>query len=82
MTDHIPGARIRELRESAGLTQTELGSRLKLRTTGNGVSRWERETRRCSAKHAKRLAKALGCDVGALCDVADREGAAKASVMS
>jgi transcriptional regulator with XRE-family HTH domain len=66
MTDHISGARIRELRESAGLTQTELGSRLKLRTTGNGISRWERETRRCNAKHAKRLAKALGVDVGAL----------------
>jgi len=82
MMDYISGARIRELRESAGLTQTELGSRLKLRTTGNGISRWERETRRCNVKHAKRLAKALGVDAGALCDEALRTGSAKASVLS
>lgn len=66
MTTHISGARIRELRESAGLTQSELGARLRLRTTGNGVSRWERETRRCDVRHAKALAKALGVGVEAL----------------
>jgi transcriptional regulator with XRE-family HTH domain len=60
----IEKATIRQLRQAAGLTQAELAHRVGVQTSQ--VSRWERGTAEPSARHARRLARALGVAVEAL----------------
>src|SRR5215831_10628464 len=54
------GARLRELREQAGLTQQQLAEQCGVKW--EAVSRWERGTREPSWSHVVALAKALGVE--------------------
>lgn len=53
----IEKATIRQRRLAAGLTQAELARRVGVQTSQ--VSRWERGVAEPSARHARRLARAL-----------------------
>lgn len=57
-------ATIRQHREAVGLTQAELARRVGVQSTQ--VSRWERGTATPSARHVRRLARALGVNPDAL----------------
>ena len=54
------GARLRELREQAGLTQQQLAEQCGVKW--EAVSRWERSTREPSWSNVVALAKALGVE--------------------
>lgn len=56
---------IRELRQSAGLTQEVLAARLELHSAAT-ISMWESGKRRPRAGMLPRLAYELGCTVGEL----------------
>jgi DNA-binding XRE family transcriptional regulator len=58
------GARLRELREGAGLTQKELADRAGL--SQNAVSQWEQGNREPLVSNAMTLAEVLGCDIADL----------------
>lgn len=57
-------ARLRELRERAGLTQQQLADRVKV--TRDAVARWEAGRREPSLSNALAIVKALGVDCTAL----------------
>jgi transcriptional regulator with XRE-family HTH domain len=57
------GARIREERERAGLTQRELADLIPGKADGTQVSKWERGRNRPSDDTLEHIAKALNCDV-------------------
>lgn len=58
------GARIRELREKAGLTQKELAELIPGKTDSTQVSKWERGKNRPLDDTLEHIARALNCDVG------------------
>jgi DNA-binding XRE family transcriptional regulator len=60
----LAGRRIAKARKSAGLTQTQLGRKLKL--PQSQISRIERNPDRTTVRTLKRIARALGVDVSAL----------------
>ncbi len=60
----LAGQRIAKARKSAGLTQTQLGR--KLRLPQSQISRIERNPDRTTVRTLKRIARALGVDVSAL----------------
>jgi ribosome-binding protein aMBF1 (putative translation factor) len=60
----LAGERIAKARKAAGLTQKQLGARLKL--PQSQISRIERNPDRTTVRTLKRIAKALGADVSAL----------------
>jgi transcriptional regulator with XRE-family HTH domain len=60
----VAGARLRALREAAGLTQAELAHRVGEKQTT--LSLWERSGRPPRSDALPKLAKALGASIGAL----------------
>lgn len=60
------GARIREYREAAGLTQDALAEQLPGKSNGTQVSKWERGAHRPSDDTLEHIAKALHCTVADL----------------
>lgn len=60
----LAGERIATARKAAGLTQKQLGSRLKV--PQSQISRIERHPDHTTVRTLKRIAKALGVDVSAL----------------
>lgn len=63
------GLRLRRLREAAGLTQEEVGSRMDPPMTGQAVAKWEHGTvPRLAA--LRQLAKLYGCTIGDMLDEA------------
>lgn len=58
------GARIRELRERAGLTQKDLAELIPGKTDSSQVSKWERGENRPLDNTLEHIARALNCDVG------------------
>lgn len=60
----LAGERIAKARKAAGLTQKQLGDRLKL--PQSQISRIERNPDHTTVRTIKRIAKALGVDVSAL----------------
>ena len=60
----LAGQRIAQARKAAGLTQKQLGDKLKL--PQSQISRIERNPDHTTVRTLKRIARALGVDVGAL----------------
>ena len=60
----LAGRRVAQARKAAGLTQKQLGDRLKL--PQSQISRIERNPDRTTVRTLKRIARALGLDVSAL----------------
>lgn len=60
----LAGERIAKARKAAGLTQKQLGDKLKL--PQSQISRIERNPDRTTVRTLKRIARALGVDVSAL----------------
>ena len=60
----LAGQRIAQARKAAGLTQKQLGDKLKL--PQSQISRIERNPDHTMVRTLKRIARALGVDVGAL----------------
>ena len=58
-------ARLRELRDAAGLSQSELAAAA--RTSVHSVAKMERGERYPSLRLARDIASALGCTIDALC---------------
>lgn len=63
--------RIQELREKAGLTQTQLGACMGV--AQNAISQWEREVSLPKTRQLPVLAQVLGCSVGELFAVSEVE---------
>jgi transcriptional regulator with XRE-family HTH domain len=57
------GARLRELRSAAGISQAELAERLEPSVEPESISRYERGTRTPSFEPMETLAEALGTDL-------------------
>ena len=60
----LAGRRVAQARKAAGLTQKQLGDRLKL--PQSQISRIERNPDHTTVRTLKRIARALGVDVSAL----------------